>query len=84
MAWKDARQGERGRANAILALGLDELKDVRSDREQLQTDGHAIASSDCSRCSDHRVNPGAGKLAEIADLHLIVANERRKNLRILG
>jgi hypothetical protein len=28
MAWKDARQGGRGRANAILALGLDDLKDV--------------------------------------------------------
>jgi hypothetical protein len=28
MAWKDFRQGGRGRANAILALGLDDLKDV--------------------------------------------------------
>lgn len=28
MARKDARQGGRGRANAILALGLDDLKDV--------------------------------------------------------
>ena len=28
MAWKDARQGGRGRANAILALRLDDLKDV--------------------------------------------------------
>lgn len=27
-AWKDAWQGGRGRANAILALGLDDLKDV--------------------------------------------------------
>jgi hypothetical protein len=28
MAWKDAWQGGRGRANAVLALGLDDLKDV--------------------------------------------------------
>ncbi len=28
MAWNDVRQGGRGRANAILALGLDDLKDV--------------------------------------------------------
>jgi hypothetical protein len=28
MAWKDARQGGSGRENAILALGLDDLKDV--------------------------------------------------------
>jgi hypothetical protein len=28
MAWEDARRGGRGRANAILALKLDELKDV--------------------------------------------------------
>lgn len=28
MAWKDVQQGGRGRANAILALGLDDLKDV--------------------------------------------------------
>jgi hypothetical protein len=28
MAWKDARGGGRGRANAILVLGLDDLKDV--------------------------------------------------------
>jgi hypothetical protein len=28
MVWKDARQGGRGRANAILALVLDDLKDV--------------------------------------------------------
>jgi hypothetical protein len=28
MAWNDARQGGRGRANAILALGLVDLKDV--------------------------------------------------------
>lgn len=28
MAWKDARQGGKGRANAILALVLDDLKDV--------------------------------------------------------
>lgn len=28
MAWKDARRGGRGRANAILTLGLDDLKDV--------------------------------------------------------
>jgi hypothetical protein len=36
MAWKDACQGGRGRANAVLALGLDELKDVYrsiSDRQ---------------------------------------------------
>jgi hypothetical protein len=28
MAWKDARRGGKGRANAILALGLDDLKEV--------------------------------------------------------
>ena len=28
MAWKDAQQGGKGRANAILALGLDELKEL--------------------------------------------------------
>jgi hypothetical protein len=28
MAWKDAQQGGRGRANAILALGFDELKAI--------------------------------------------------------
>lgn len=28
MAWDDARQGGRGRANAMLALGLEDLKDV--------------------------------------------------------
>lgn len=28
MVWEDARQGGKGRANAILALGLDDLKDV--------------------------------------------------------
>ena len=46
--------------------------------------GHVIASSYCSRRSDHRVNPGAGELTEIADLHPIVANERPKNVGILG
>ena len=43
-----------------------------------------IASSYCSRRSDHRVNPGAGELSEIADLHPIVLNERPKNVGILG
>lgn len=28
MAWEDVRQGGKGRANAILVLGLDDLKDV--------------------------------------------------------
>ena len=28
MVWEDAQQGGRGRANAILALGLDDLKEV--------------------------------------------------------
>jgi hypothetical protein len=28
MAWIDARRGGRGRANAILTLGLDDVKDV--------------------------------------------------------
>jgi hypothetical protein len=28
MAWKDARQRGRGRANAILTLGLDDLKNM--------------------------------------------------------
>jgi len=46
--------------------------------------GHVIASSYCSRRSDHRVNPGAGELTEVADLHPIVANERPKNVGILG
>ena len=46
--------------------------------------GHVIASSYCSRRSDHRVNPGAGELSEIADLHPIVLNERPKNVGILG
>jgi hypothetical protein len=28
MAWEDAQRGGRGRANAVLTLGLDDLKDV--------------------------------------------------------
>ncbi len=28
MAWNDARQGRRGRANAMLVLGLEDLQDV--------------------------------------------------------
>ena len=53
-------------------------------REEPSDNGHVIASSYCSRRSDHRVNPGAGELTEIADLHPIVANERPKNVGILG
>jgi hypothetical protein len=53
-------------------------------REESSDNGHVIASSYCSGCSDHRVNPGAGELAEIGDLHPIVVNERPKNVGILG
>jgi hypothetical protein len=53
-------------------------------REESSDSGHVIASSYCSRRSDHRVNPGAGELSEIADLHPIVLNERPKNVGILG
>lgn len=48
MAWKDAQQGGRGRSNAILVLGLDDLKDVyRSiprDRrdEPIRIGGHRL------------------------------------------
>ena len=28
MAWQDARSGGKGRANAVLVLGLDDLKEV--------------------------------------------------------
>jgi hypothetical protein len=37
-----------------------------------------------SRRSDHGVDPSARELAEIADLHPVVANERPKNIRILA
>jgi hypothetical protein len=36
-----------------------------------------------SRRSDHGVDPSARELADIADLHPVVANERPKNIRIL-
>jgi hypothetical protein len=48
MAWKDAQQGGRGRANAMLALGFHDLKGVyRSttvDRRggQIRVDGHQL------------------------------------------
>ena len=48
MAWEDALQGGRGRANAILALGLDELKKAYwliatdSRREPISIRGHQL------------------------------------------
>jgi hypothetical protein len=36
-----------------------------------------------SRRSDHGVDPSARELAEIANLHPVVANDRPKNIRIL-
>jgi len=53
-------------------------------REVSSDNGDVIASSYRSRRSDHRINPGAGELTEVADLHPIVANERPKNVGILG
>lgn len=48
MAWKDAQQGGKGRANAILVLGLDNLKTVyraiptyKRD-ESILVDGHQL------------------------------------------
>ena len=44
----------------------------------------AVTNPYCSRRSDHGVDPGARELAEIADLHPVVANKCPKNIRILG
>jgi hypothetical protein len=44
----------------------------------------AVTNPYCSRRSDHGVYPCARELAEIADLHPVVANECPKNIRILG
>ena len=44
----------------------------------------AVTNPYCSRRGDHGVHSSARELAEIADLHSIVANERPKNIRILG
>jgi hypothetical protein len=44
----------------------------------------AVTDPYCSRRSDHGVDPSARELAEIADLHPVVANECPKNIRILG
>jgi hypothetical protein len=43
----------------------------------------AVTNPYCSRRDDHGVHPSAMELAEIADLHPIVANECPKNIRIL-
>src|SRR5712675_1975239 len=43
----------------------------------------AVTNPYCSRRSDHRVDPSARELAEIADLQPVVANECPKNIRIL-
>ena len=46
MAWKDARGGGKGRANAILVLGLDDLKDVyRLGRYAVPGGGGVIGGS---------------------------------------
>ena len=67
-------------------LGPQRSKSAWSGPElgESSDNGDVIASSYCSRRSDHRVNPGTGELTEIADLHPIVANERPKNLGLLG
>jgi hypothetical protein len=44
----------------------------------------AVTNTYCSRRSDHGVDPCARELAEIADLHPVVANECPKDVRILG
>ena len=44
----------------------------------------AVTNPYCSRRSDHGVDPSARELAEIADLHPVVANKCPKNIRILG
>ena len=44
----------------------------------------AVTNPYCSRRSDHGVDPCARELAEIADLHPVVANECPKDVRILG
>ena len=44
----------------------------------------AVTNPYCSRRSDHGVDPSARELAEIADLHPVVANECPKDVRILG
>jgi len=43
----------------------------------------AVTNPNCSRRSDHGVHSCARELAEIANLHPIVANECPKNIRIL-
>jgi hypothetical protein len=47
-------------------------------------DEDAVTNPDCSRRSDHGVDPCAWELAEIADLHPVVANECPKDVRIVG
>lgn len=48
IAWKDARQGERGRANAVLVLGLNDLKDIyrsipsNKRGDPLSVEGHQL------------------------------------------
>src|SRR5258708_36492297 len=44
----------------------------------------AVTNPYCSRRSDHGGDPSARELAEIADLHPVVANECPKDVRILG
>ena len=44
----------------------------------------AVTNPYSTRRSDHGVDPGARELAEIADLHPVVANKCPKNIRILG
>ena len=64
-------------ANRIKLLCLN----FRSD-QRIQHD--AVTNPYCSRPGDHGVDPCARELAEIADLHAVVANECPKNIRILG
>ena len=44
----------------------------------------AVTNPYCSHRSDHGVDPCARELAEIADLHPVVANKCPKNIRVLG
>jgi hypothetical protein len=54
---------------------------LRSTNSSIEYD--AVTNPYCSRRSDHGVDTCARELAEIADLHPVVANECPKDVRIL-
>ena len=85
------RMNQAHRSGADKRQGFDHPPPVkRTARKKLFCDPtnsieyDAVTNPYCSRRSDHGVDPGARELAEIADLHPVVANECPKNIRILG